>query len=161
MFLIALLFAGVATGQMLQSLPPETVVVPSGDLHLGICTQSAVFSRWIRLNMQEVGKIPQTATYADCHESLLRAEPTCRESDKRKRGRRALNVLPRNLSACSAQPTPLRPEAGAPTLSSFLSPVVAPMQSPENQWMLSVTSRNVHTQISWDSANIGKFRWLG
>ena len=33
-FLSALLFDGVATGQMSQSLPPETVVVPSGDLHL-------------------------------------------------------------------------------------------------------------------------------
>jgi hypothetical protein len=53
-FLSALLLAGVATGQISQSLPPETVVVPSGDLHLGICTQSEVFPRWIRRNMQGV-----------------------------------------------------------------------------------------------------------
>ena len=34
--------------------------------------------------MQETVKAPQTATYAvsDCRESLLRAGPTCRESDK-------------------------------------------------------------------------------
>ena len=51
--LICAAICWLATGQVSQSLPPETVVVPSEDLHLGICTQPAVFRHSKRMNMQE------------------------------------------------------------------------------------------------------------